>query len=616
MLSSNHLIRGVHWLKSRKIKMIAAGSALMTSLAGLSAMSASAATTVPPLATIAQITQGAPMNMFNPNGLKWGALDEMPLAFPKNTADMSAFFPGLAKSWKITNNGRTVTVFLRPGAKWSNGQPITATDLVTTAACEFAAGWIWWDLGSVKAINQYEVQYTMAPGAKFNIFPFGVLTQTIVPTSQYAPLLPKNVWTLIKQSQYAGTDKAQLALQTKAQADLTLLGKKISAFAPKTDVSSGPFVISGVNPGEAVLVKNPDFYGAANIHVNEVVLRNYTSNQGIWNYMIGGQVNQATSSMPTSIKQRAAQTPGNVYYQVPSYYANSLMFNEHVYPYNVLKVRQALAYMINRNTVQAIGEPVSGSPVKYIDGMTNQQTSDTLTPAEQAQLTLYRYNPAKAAKLLESAGFKKVNGQWELPNGKPWTASLYVNSSYTDWVQGASVVANQMTQFGIKTSPVLIQPAQFATEQSQGKFALSFWTIALGPDVYWAFGRLYGGLDGYNMIGGKLSYTSSVSKGNWVNFPQTVAIPTYGSVQPGPLTNNLAEAMSPTVLHSDTAKLALVSNRYLPAITLWSGMQAGFVNTTNYTDFPLHSSPVMLAGVGFYPPVGFWMLQGYIRPKS
>ncbi len=616
MLSSDYLIRGVHWLKSRKMKMVAAGSALMTSLAGLSAMSASAATTAPPLATIGQITQGAPMNQFNPTGLKWGALNQMSLAFSKNTADMTAFYPGLAQSWKITNHGRTVTVFLRHNAKWSNGQPITSADLVTTAACEFAVGWIWWDLGTVKAINKYEVQYQMAPGAKFNIFPFGVLTQGIVPASQFAPLLPKDIWTLINESQYAGSDKAKLALQTKAQTALSLLAKKISAYAPKTDLSSGPFVISGVNPGEAVLTKNPYFYDAANIHVNEVVLRNYTSNQGIWNYMIGGQVNQSTSAMPTSIKQRAAQTPGNVFYQVPSYYANSLIFNEHVYPYNMLKVRQAMAYLINRNTVQAVGEPVSGGPVKYIDGLTDQQTRDALTPAERAKLKLYRYNPAKATQLLQSVGFKKVNGQWQMPNGKPWTASIYVNSSYTDWVQGVSVVANEMTQFGIKTSPVLVQPAQFATEQGQGKFALSFWTIALGPDVYWAFGRLYGGLDGYNMVGGKLTYTSSMTKGNWVDFPQSVAIPGYGAVQPGPLTNNLAIALNPKVLHADTVKLAMVSNEYVPAITTWNGLQAGFVNTNNYTDFPLKNPSVMLAGVGFYPPVGFWMLQGYIRPKN
>jgi len=38
--------------------------------------------------------------------------------------------PNLAKSWKVTDNGKTFTFYLRKGLKWSDGQPFTADDIM------------------------------------------------------------------------------------------------------------------------------------------------------------------------------------------------------------------------------------------------------------------------------------------------------------------------------------------------------------------------------------------------------------------------------------------------------------------------------------------------------
>ena len=40
--------------------------------------------------------------------------------------------PGLAASWKISSDYRTYTFHLRPDARWSNGQLITANDVVAS----------------------------------------------------------------------------------------------------------------------------------------------------------------------------------------------------------------------------------------------------------------------------------------------------------------------------------------------------------------------------------------------------------------------------------------------------------------------------------------------------
>src|SRR5512132_713244 len=38
--------------------------------------------------------------------------------------------PSLARDWKVSDDGRTTTIYLRKGAKWSDGKPLTADDFM------------------------------------------------------------------------------------------------------------------------------------------------------------------------------------------------------------------------------------------------------------------------------------------------------------------------------------------------------------------------------------------------------------------------------------------------------------------------------------------------------
>jgi peptide/nickel transport system substrate-binding protein len=64
------------------------------------------------------------------------------------------------------------------------------------------------------------------------------------------------------------------------------------------------------------------------------------------------------------------------------------------------------------------------------------------------------------------------------------------------------------------------------------------------------------------------------------------------------------------------AKLAAATNQYVPVITLWNYAVAGFVNTTNFTDFPLKNEKLMISAEGYYPAIGVWETFGYVHPKN
>ncbi len=42
----------------------------------------------------------------------------------------SKIMPSLAKDWKVSADGKTITIYLRKGAKWSDGVPLTADDFI------------------------------------------------------------------------------------------------------------------------------------------------------------------------------------------------------------------------------------------------------------------------------------------------------------------------------------------------------------------------------------------------------------------------------------------------------------------------------------------------------
>lgn len=556
------------------------------------------------------ITVGAPINPFNPNGNTFNTYDKRQLAYFTNSAsNPNAFWPALAQRWQLTNGGQSLTVWLQPNAKWSNGEPVTAQDVKTSAAIWFTQGTAQtFDLGSVKVLGSKEVQFNELPRDHLALFLHRLLPQIVVPASVFGHLLPSNIWQTIAIANGSNASAAAAATKT-----LTALGQKISAFAPKQDVSAGPFVLSQVNAGEAILTKNPYFYDASRIQVDKVVMRNYTGNQQIWNYLLAGQLDFTPyTSMPSNIYNEVKAKPGNVKVVATSYVGWALAFNEHIYPYGSLIVRKAIAHIINRSVVQKLAEPTDGTVNKWSDGMVDTATQQWMTKAQLSQLRQYRYSPQRATRELTQAGFHKVNGKWMMPNGKPWTATIYTVNGFSNWIEAAHVMASEMTSFGIPTHPVIVSSySAYLSNLAAGKYALGYWIMGFGPSPHAAFNAMYGQDDGYNLVGGRVVHYSAnnPSQGNWLDTPVPFPAPGGGTMNPGRLTNDLSNTTSASIMRPIVQKLILATNAQLPMVTIVNLILVQWVNTSRFTDLPVHNGNLLLY------PAGLWMMLGYVHPK-
>jgi peptide/nickel transport system substrate-binding protein len=617
-------------MKNRRLRYVSASLAVATSVTMIAACSSSPSpsgnsysnvtfTTVSPNTVI---TPGAPMNPFNATSNVFPSFDSMALAWnTNNSADPTQEYPGLAQSWSLAPNGESLTVHLQPGAKWSDGKPVTATDVVDSAAIWFAEGLAaGYNLGTVKADNSTTVTFNQAPGPNNNMFETvlgessGSTTSTnswIVPSFEYGKLLPANIWSTIAASLGTGAGKA--AAVTK----LTDLGKTIASYAPKTDISAGPFYIKRINNSQALLVKNPDFYAAAKVHVGNVIMDHDGTNQQIAGLLESSTLDTSPFVAMSSSVNSQIVAAGNKKVTWPALVASAIAFDENDSPYNNVKVRQALAYVLNRTAIQQVGEPVVGTPSKTTAGAVGAALPDYLTPPQQTSLNSYATSTATATSLLKSAGLTKKGSQWYLPGGKPWTITLPVAQGFSDWSDASSVIKSELDSFGIPTT--ITAGPQWTDYQFNnlylGKYPVAWWLIALGPGPNQTFSRIYGKFDGYVGIGSSPTRypTGNPAAYNFFNTPNTVAVPGVGTVNPGALTAQLAalnlnSASGLSQQKQIAGQLVKTINYEVPVVQLWDYVSLAYINSKRFTDYP--SSTEML---GQNP--GVWMANGYLQAK-
>lgn len=554
-----------------------------------------------------QIDATAPINPFNPKGSTFSGYDAMALAWPKNALmDPNQFYPGLARSWTATPDQGEVVIRLQPNARWSDGRPVTSEDIRTSIGLAYTQGGSAYTVNAGAAGAAADIQVLDGKTVKIvqganrsNAFVRNVLSTVVVPAHVYGRLLPAGFWTTLKAAR--GTGPAA----ERAKTEITGLAQRVITFAPPGDVSAGPFVLERVNPGAALLKRNPYFYDAAKIVPDKVKVLNYTGNEQIWNYLVSGKLDSAPfTAVPAAVMKKIKETPGNDIRKGYSPVAAALAFNQARKPYDNVHVRRALAHLIDRGQVTKIASPEAGTPSVTTTGIHGSSAKAWLGD-RLAGLDQYELDPAKADQELKAAGMVKRAGKWAMPDGKPWKVELHVPASFSDWVAAAKSITSQLNDHGIDASVVTSADyILYLDELAAGKFDVGFWLMALGPAPYNIFQRVYGSANGWSLLAGRLEHSPPGENGNWMGGPETVA-----GVNPGELTNRLNLA-TPEEQKRIVGTLAELTNKEVPIIQIYDYVNTQFVNTSRYAGWPPAGSEALRL------PAGVWMQLGMIKKSD
>ncbi|HSP47620.1 MAG TPA: ABC transporter substrate-binding protein [Clostridiaceae bacterium] len=400
-------------------------------------------------------------NMFVANSIElnfYRELHQLPLATYRATTE--EYVPMLAESWKLSDDKKTLAVTLRSDATWKSGEKFTAKDVITTFLIYRLVGNpVWNYIDDVKFVSDTEVAFSIKQETTM-LYRY-VLRKPMVDYKTYGTYADK-VGSLL------GSGKNETSEEWKA------LVNEFTNFRPEMVNATGPYYLdpAKVSESHVELVKNDTSFLASKVNFDKVLVYN-GGVPDLTPLVLNKEVDYLTHQFPSASMQ-TFKGAGYDTIQLQGVDGIAMYINEAVKPLDVKEVRQAFAYVIDRNRIGELALPGITRGAKYLSGLGDLMTENWV---DTAKLTDYTVNLEKAKTLLIGAGLTQKDGKWILADGKPFTLTLQCPTSWSDAATAASEIAQQLTAFGIPTTFEGIDPNARQTNINEGTFqlALSFY---------------------------------------------------------------------------------------------------------------------------------------------
>lgn len=356
----------------------------------------------------------------------------------------------LAESWQISTDQKTITFKLKPNLKWSDGQPLTSTDVL----------WTWQAVIDVKTGSPYASDYQLVKKAEAP----DPLTFSVTYEQAYAPALDS--WAglqILPKHLLAGQD-----LHT-------------TAFA-RNPVGSNYYKLDSWTHGENLkLSRNPaSVLGQAKI--DNFVTRIIPDSSAQFLELMADNIDSMALDpikyariIPArpELKQKLA-----LYKELGNSYTY-MGFNLKHKPFDDARVRRAINYAIDKQEI--------------IDGVYLGLGINIASPYKPGtrwsnpDLKPYPYDPAKAKALLQEAGFIDSDGDGVLErNGKPFSFEIITNQN-KEREKSAVLIQRRLKEVGIDVRIRAIEWASFISRFIKtGDFDVVVlgWSLGLDPDQY------------------------------------------------------------------------------------------------------------------------------------
>ena len=302
--------------------------------------------------------------------------------------------PGLASSWKYAADGKSVTFTLRPGLKFSDGSPLTATSVQQN-------------------IQRGQTQSNSTVASELSVI------------SKVTVNSPVSFTLDLTQVDYQVPD---LLAGKDGMIVNPAYFKNAASLSAKPE-GAGPFALTSYVPdSHANLVRNPGYWDASQVHVASFSVQSITQPEQILSALESGQVNVAYIAGNQVAAAKAAGFKVDV---IPSEVVNELDIQTTTAPFTNPKVVEAINYAIDRQAILQVQASGYGS-VAY------QPFPAGFVGYSAKLANAYPYDPAKAKQLLAQAGYS---------GGLAITlTSVSADDSLAEQVQG------QLAQVGIKVT--------------------------------------------------------------------------------------------------------------------------------------------------------------------
>ncbi len=366
--------------------------------------------------------------------------------------------PALAEKWEASADGKTWTFFLRKGVKFHDGTPFNADAVIWN----FTRQWDPKHPYHAKEYSTLDWEYwndVIGWGFKGDK---SALMQDIVKVDDST--------VKFVLSDASGPFLINIALFSNAIASPASFEKnKTDTF--KNPVGTGPFKLAGasdwIKDDRITLVKNPDWWGGANnIQIGRLVFRVIKDNSARFLAVKAGDCNGMGEGANPDDAKAAVSDPTLQVLSRPPFNVAYVNMNQKAKPLDNLKVRQAIAYAINKKAI--------------VDAF---YAGNGVAATQFLPQSLWGYNPdikqtccdaEKAKQLLKDAGQDKgfTVDFWYMPVSRPY---------YPNPKSIAEAMAADLAKVGITANLKTEDWGQYKVDAREGKFA-GLWLLGWTGD--------------------------------------------------------------------------------------------------------------------------------------
>ena len=366
-------------------------------------------------------------------------------------ADLSVT-PDLAESMPtLSDDKKAWTVKLRAGAKWSDGRPITADDVLTTVNIQrglaahnpIEAIFDWDKLDRVEKVDELTVRFVL--------------------TEVYAPFLANSLVTFVAPAHVYGVIPAG--------------GMPDAPVSSYPTVTGGPFKFEKRDVGREIdLVANPDYYGGRP-HLDRIVEKVISDPTNAVNELAQGSVQwlpDLSAEAATKLKPNSTVTVHS--YPALGYY--DVRFNDradHVFGDRL--VRQAFASAVDKEAI-----------VKDATGGQGVPLWGDILPAswayDESALVKYKVDRPHALDLMRQAGWAIGADGVATKGDKRFSVKFYVRNDTPARQRAVQMISDQVKEIGMELIPTAVDYNTFYEAIKPGNYdiALPGWAVEGDPD--------------------------------------------------------------------------------------------------------------------------------------
>lgn len=502
--------------------------------------------------------------------------------------------PLLAESWGFTDDNSAYEITLADGALWSNGEPVTADDVVNTYAFGRVMNWAHFAyISDVEKVDDRTVRFVFSTEPSL-LAERLILKEPIVYTPSYGDLVDRALEFVANED---ATDDDRAALQAE-----------LTSFLPDELIASGPYTYTMDDVGDAYMTLHwqPNSIFSDDVKFGQIRLW-AGETEATTPLVLSGELGHSTNVYPASTIE-SFQAQGIRLIGLPRGYGAALLFNHSVEPLNVKEVRQAMAHAIEREENAFLTNGIGATATVYMAGILDDQVPLLMTEDGIAALNRYEYDLDRAAELMESAGFtRNADGKWADADGNLISLEYTFPAEFADFAGAAQNAIDQLNQFGFDITARALPWQEAAEAIRQSDFDLSVWSW--GSASPFASRHFFGPTQRFN-------YTDLAEGQRGIDFPMEFEWEGE-QINLDTMIDEVSNGLDVEAQRERADKVAKIINELLPFIPLNVELSIEPLNEDLIAGAPAEGDPILQnpAGGGDHWMV-WYILHGLVEPTD